>query len=83
MVSRKNNIINVKQSWFRNHYSTVDHLITLTDQINIAIVTKKPVKAIFLDITKTLDMVWHIGLLYKLKSISLQGSIYGWIKSCF
>ena len=77
----KNNIINVKQSGFRNHHSTVDHLITLTDHINKAIVTKKTVNAIFLDITKAFDMVWHIGLLYKIKRIGLQGNIYGWIKS--
>ena len=77
----KNKIINIKQSGFRNHHSTTDHLLTLTDIINKAMATQQTVNTIFLDITKAFDMVWHKGLLYKIRQIGIKGNSYKWIKN--
>lgn len=39
------------------------------------------VRAVFLDISKAFDRVWHRGLLSKLKSLGIQGSLYDWFES--
>ena len=38
-------------------------------------------RAVALDISKTLDRVWHAGLLHKLKSYGISGQIFGLISS--
>ena len=38
----------------------------------------KDVRAIFCDISKAFDRVWHEGLLYKLSSIGISGSLLQW-----
>ena len=35
----------------------------------------KEVRAIFCDISKAFDRVWHKGLLYKLKSVGIRGCL--------
>ena len=38
----------------------------------------KEVRAIFCDISKAFDRVWHKGLLFKLHSVSISGSLFQW-----
>ena len=38
----------------------------------------KEVRAIFCDISKAFDRVWHIGLLYKLRRAGITGSLISW-----
>ena len=38
----------------------------------------KEVRAIFCDISKAFDRVWHKGLLFKLKSAGVAGSLLTW-----
>ena len=38
-------------------------------------------QAVALDISKALDIVWHAGLLHKLKSCGISGEIFGLISS--
>jgi hypothetical protein len=39
----------------------------------------KEVRVIFCDISKTFDRVWHRGLLKKLESIGIKGSLLDWV----
>ena len=38
------------------------------------------VKAVFCNMSKAFDRVWHRGLLYKLKSAGISGSLLSWFK---
>ena len=39
------------------------------------------VKAVFVDISKAFDKVWHEGLLYKLKSMGISGELYNLLEN--
>jgi hypothetical protein len=39
----------------------------------------KEVRVIFYDISKAFDMVWNRGLLKKLESIGIRGSLLDWV----
>ena len=41
----------------------------------------KEVRAVFCDISKAFDRVWHEGLLYKLRSFGIDGRLLKWFKS--
>ena len=38
----------------------------------------KEVRAVFCDVSKAFDRVWHKGLLYKLKSAGINGNLLQW-----
>ena len=38
-------------------------------------------QAVTLDISKAFDMIWHVGLLHKVKSYGISGQIFGFISS--
>ena len=35
----------------------------------------------FCDISKAFDRVWHLGLLYKIESTGISGSLMSWFKN--
>ena len=41
----------------------------------------KEVKAVFCDISKAFDRVWHRGLLFKLRRIGVVGRLLNWFAS--
>jgi hypothetical protein len=55
-----------------DHYSTVNQLIAFTHKIYKAIDFGHDVCAIFLDVSKAFDKVWHEGLIFKLKQIGIS-----------
>ena len=55
---------------FRSSQSTADFLIVVSDRIPRAFNRSGSTRAIALDISKAFVMVWHIGLLHKLKLMS-------------
>ena len=63
-----NNLIIKKQSGFRPGDSTTNQLLYLVNEIHKAFDDPKylEVRAVFLDISKAFDKVWHDGLLIKL-----------------
>ena len=44
---------------------------------------KHEVRAVFLDISKAFDTVWHEDLLFKLKRIGIEGDMISIIESFF
>ena len=76
----ENDKLNVFQSGFRKDRSTMDHILRLADDIHRGNFSKQSTIAVFLDLEKAYDLVWHGGLLYKMKSIGIKGNIFNFIK---
>ena len=62
-----NNLISQNQSGFRPGDSTINQLLSITNEIYEAFENFEEVRAVFLDISKAFDKTWHAGLIYKLK----------------
>ena len=72
-----NNLITKNQSGFRPGDSTTNQLLGLINEIHKSFEKRHEVRAIFLDISKAFDKVWHQGLLFKLKQNGITGkSLY-------
>jgi len=72
-----NNLISDKQSGYKHGDSTVKQLLSITHDIHKSFDASptQEVRAVFLDISRAFDRVWHEGLLYKLKQIGLEGDM--------
>ena len=72
-----NNLITKNQSGFRPGDSTTNQLLFLVDEIHQAFKDTKSLEvcAVFLDISKAFDKVWHDGLIFKLKQNGISGSL--------
>ena len=72
-----NNFITKNQSGFRPGDSTTNQLLYLVDEIHQAFDSTAcyEVRAVFLDISKAFDKVWHDGLILKLKQNGISGSL--------
>ena len=66
---QSNLLITKNQPGFRPGDSTTNQLLFLVDEIYKTFDNKdsKEIRAVFLDISKAFDMVWHDGLIFKLK----------------
>ena len=73
--------LNPLQSGLRPGDSTVNQLVYLVHKIYDAFEKGKEVRMVFLDISKAFDKVWHKGLLYKLESLGVRGSLLKWFES--
>ncbi len=78
-----NDLIAEIQSGFRKNDSTIKQLISIIHDIYLVLDYNPPtdVQAVFLDISKAFDKVWHAGLLYKLKRNGVNGTILKLIES--
>ena len=58
--------------------SCISQLLSIVHEIQSSLDCNPPVdtRVIFLDISKALDKVWHLGLLFNLKSYSVEGSLF-------
>ena len=72
-----NNLITKKQSGFRPGDSTTNQLLDLIDTIHQSFdaCPTLEVRAVFMDISKAFDKVWHEGLILKLKQNGVSGSL--------
>ena len=71
------NLITKNQSGFRPGDSTTNQLIDLVNEIRHAFdsTTSLEVRAIFLDISKAFDKVWHDGLIFKMRQNGISGQL--------
>ena len=71
-------VITTLQSGFVPGDSTVNQLVEIYNTFCQALDEGKEVRAIFCDISKAFDRVWHKGLLFKLNSVGISGSLLQW-----
>ena len=76
-------MLSPKQSGFRPGDSTINQLLSITNEILMAFdqYPTRETRAVFLDISKAFDKVWHEGLISKLKSNGIQGKLLNLIIS--
>ena len=72
-----NNLKTNNQSGFRPGDSTTNQLVYLTNEIHEAFENPHSleVRAVFLDISKAFEKVWHEGLIFKLKQNGISGNL--------
>ena len=75
-----NKLINDNQSGFRPGDSTINQLLAITTEIYNAFESLDETRAVFLDISKAFDKVWHEGLIFKLKQNGINGPLLGVLK---
>ena len=75
---RDHQVITTLQSGFIPGDSTVNQLVDIYNTFCKALDESKEVRAVFYDISKAFDRVWHKGLLYKLKSVGVTDSLLHW-----
>lgn len=74
----ENNMISALQSGFVPKDSTVNQLTSIYHAFCQALDEGKEVRAVFCDISKAFDRVWHRGLLYKLENNGISGNLLTW-----
>ena len=74
----ENQLLTPNQSGFRPGDSTINQLLSITHKIYSAFeeFPSRETRAVFLDISKAFDKVWHDGLLFKLKSYGISGCLF-------
>ena len=79
----KNKLLNTNQSEFRPKDSCVYQLIEITHNIFSSFDCNPTLetRAVFLDISKAFDKVWHRGLIHKLESIGISGNLLNLMES--
>ena len=78
---RDNELLSNLQSGFMPGDSTSCQLTYLYDFIARALDEGKEVRAVFCDISKAFDKVWHRGIIHKLKMYGIQGELLRWFES--
>ena len=76
-----NNFISDEQSGYRRKDSTVKQLLSITHNIFKTFDSNEEIRAVFLDISRAFDRVWHEGLIYKLKTIGIKGDMINILNS--
>ena len=70
-----NNLLSKNQSGFRSGDSTIYQLISIPSSIYKSFENYDETRAVFLDISKAFDKVWHAGLIHKLKCNGISGNL--------
>ncbi len=78
---RDHDLLSSLQSGFVPGDSTVNQLTYLYTIFAEAIDSGKEIRAVFCDISKAFDRVWHIGLLHKLQANGISGHLLNWFSS--
>ena len=78
-----NHLITSNQAGFRPGDSTINQLLSITDNIyeGVEMEPSMETRAVFLDISKAFDKVWHEGPLFKLKCNDTGGTLLELIRN--
>ena len=78
-----NQLLTPNQSGFRPGDSTINQLLYITQKIYTAFkeFPSRESRAVFLDILKAFDKIWHEGLVFKLKTYGISGPLLALIVS--
>ena len=78
-----NKLLNPNQSGFKSNDSCIHQLIKITHDIYKAFDANPSfeTRAVFLDLSKAFDRVWHKGLLFKIKAFGVEGKLLELIDS--
>lgn len=76
----QNELLSKNQSGFRPGDSTINQLLAITTEIYKAFDKYQETRAVFLDISKAFDKVWHEGLCFKLKQNGIDGNLLNMLK---
>ena len=78
----ENNLLTEKQSGYRPGHSPHIQLLYFTHQIYSALNDNNNFAAVFLDISKYFDKIWHEGLIAKCKTqYNISGNLLAWLTS--
>ena len=72
--------LNPFQYGFHLGHSTTSELTYIILRIYHCLEEGKEVRAVFLDISKAFDRVWHTGLISKLKYLGVDGPLLNWLQ---
>ena len=75
---RTNNILNPCQSGFLPGDSAINQLLSIYNNLCYSFDQGLTTQAVYLDITKAFDRVWHKGLIAKLESVGVRGRLLNW-----
>ena len=78
---KTHNIITDAQCGFLPYHSTIHQLLTIYDDICSSIDKGITTQAVFFDISKAFDKVWHRGLIKKMEAIGIQGRLLEWFRN--
>jgi len=78
---KNNNFLTPCNSGFKKCDSTVNQLVHLTHAIYNGLDNGDKIAAVFLDVAKAFDSVWHEGLLFKLERMGIRGKLLNWFRS--
>ena len=78
-ILEKNDILNNNQFGFRKNRSTLDSVLKLQDYIHKALHVGKLVLAVFIDLEKAYDIVYHKILITKFRELGFTGNILTFI----
>ena len=76
----RNNLISRNQSSFKTGDSCTNQLLAITHEIYKFFDACLNLRAVFLNISKAFDKVWHLGLLYKLKQNGISVNLLETLK---
>ena len=71
----RNNFISQNQSGFKPGDSCINQLLAITNKICKSFDACLDVRAVFLDISKAFNKVWHQDRLHKLKQNGISGNL--------